>query len=265
MLSLAGDDDEALTHLGRASDQYRALSDQAGATMCDFYAAGFLYGLGETDEAVPPLHQQACSMFDALGNDHMLNFAMTNLAEAFSSSGRVQDAINLGGAGSVLQGAHADGDTFVAAGVSTRQAEDLLELDEVDEALELLGEPARYWEERGNDVEQRRQLATRTEALFAKDHLAGAEEAATAALGRVEHADLPVVQARALAVLGKVALVRGEQPRAESLLAQAAGLRLAVGDVAEANALARLIHADPPKLARTRTGPSGTGLYLWLL
>lgn len=244
-LVLAGEYDEALEHLDAARDEHRELQNTLGVARCSMQGANALSNLGRLDQAID-LYREARAVFDAHGEDADVLIADGNLALAYDTTGRMDEAEAL--TRRVIVAAGELGDHVLQASVVTRLARILLRQDRVDEASAVLADSTTSQLGRDNLVEGSRFDLARA---MVKQRSGQSEDAATLArelVTRLTGSSLLDELAQAYAVLSDAELALGDVENGGRDRAQAIALHLAAGDEVAATGLS--LYFLPPQPER---------------
>lgn len=234
-LRLVGQFDEALAALSVAAEMFDELDDLEGRARCDLEAANAMTSTGQYEEA-DELFRRVRAVFDALGHDSQVILADANRAVLLARTGEVAQAARLNR--DLVERAQALKVTWLLGDIRNHLARNLLELGEVDAALEVLAQQDPDQQELGALVQ--------AAALRAKAHLSAgrrSQAARSADQGLRLAADAQLIgeraelyEARGLARLGG----KNERPSAANRdLAHAVALYLAVGATEQARELSR--------------------------
>lgn len=253
--------EEALDLLGKARKAAQEHDDASLSASCDEKAAWVLAARGEVDRAISLL-RTVIDVFDALGDEHSLLVARTNLARHLMDRHQRDEAEFL--LRSAVQ-ATGDDTRHVRLGAASRLAKLLCRTGRADEALRLLDDVAADVDA-DDRIEAPNYHLARAAVFQALATRQATKEAAQQALDLLDRAVLPSLHAEALEYLAWVEHTGGQHIAAQALYAQAMALYLLSDGQSDALRVAGAVVPEPPQRNTGSTvadgSPLATGLYL---
>jgi tetratricopeptide (TPR) repeat protein len=242
--------DEAVPFLEIAHHEYADEGDFRGMASCDLEAAHCLAAQDSYEES-ERLYAKARAMFDAVGDDFSVVLSDSGRAQSLRDRGERETALQIQ-QGALIR-AREVGQTWLASGIVTRIADDLLHLGRESEALQLLDEEVNADAHFGDETHEK----NFRRYVLAAAALANGDIARAGAISEEGIADLSGTDdINRLADMHKVhsSVVREDDDEAANReLAYAVALYLAAGEHEKATELSsRFLRPEPVGSRRIR-------------